>query len=246
MLIATDIDGTLRTKEGVPACSRAFFQELGSAHEWTVVTGRTALNVTQALDGLAPTAPIILENGARLRHEGRTFFERLLDEAAQAWVSDRLEFCVFAAFATATGYVFYAPTGHIPAAVLPLVELVVTEPGRFAERLPRAAKVAMKLRNGLSFEDHPMVSLTRNEDFHDVMTRGTHKGSGLLELARCRGIPLSDIVVAGNDYNDVALFGVEGLAAKVAVGTVPPELARLATHFARDPADLPRVLAHFL
>lgn len=53
---------------------------------------------------------------------------------------------------------------------------------------------------------------------------GVHKGTALAGLCEALGVPLGQVVVFGDNHNDVAMFGLGGLSVAVA-NAVPPLLA---------------------
>lgn len=66
------------------------------------------------------------------------------------------------------------------------------------------------------------VVVSENE-FHSICNRGINKGSGVKKLAEICNIELKDIIVIGNDKNDIDMFQVEGCY-KIATGVaMPPE-----------------------
>ena len=58
----------------------------------------------------------------------------------------------------------------------------------------------------------------------EITNEGVHKGSALLELASTLEIDPADIVVFGDDYNDLPMFAAAGKA--VAMANSPEEVKR--------------------
>lgn len=69
------------------------------------------------------------------------------------------------------------------------------------------------------FEDFHVV-ISENE-FHSVCNKGTNKGSGVKQLAKYCELNLEDIVIIGNDMNDIDMFKLN-VGLKIATGTVKP------------------------
>lgn len=59
---------------------------------------------------------------------------------------------------------------------------------------------------------------------------GVSKGSGVQTFAESLGIPLEHVMVVGDQFNDVSMFSVAGLA--VAMGNAPLDVQRAAHHVA--------------
>lgn len=67
-------------------------------------------------------------------------------------------------------------------------------------------------------EFHVVVS---ENEFHSICNKGINKGSGVKKLAEICNIDMKDIIVIGNDKNDIDMFLMEGCY-KIATGTVMP------------------------
>lgn len=78
--------------------------------------------------------------------------------------------------------------------------------------------------------------------YHEFNHRGSDKGTSAKKVAALLDVPLSKVMVAGNDVNDVPLFRGE-FGIRITVGPACPEsLLRLATHHAETMAELPLIL----
>ncbi|MNO84268.1 putative phosphatase YwpJ [compost metagenome] len=62
----------------------------------------------------------------------------------------------------------------------------------------------------------------------EIIAKETDKGSALRYLAAHYGVPLSDTVVIGDNYNDVSMFRVAGT--KIAMGNAVDEIKQLCTY----------------
>lgn len=69
----------------------------------------------------------------------------------------------------------------------------------------------------------------------EVTAKGVHKGEALAGLARGLGIDLAEVVVFGDNHNDVPMFGMAGLS--VAVANAVPELLQVADRITAASAD---------
>jgi hypothetical protein len=61
----------------------------------------------------------------------------------------------------------------------------------------------------------------------DILPGGCSKGSALLRLARDRGVPASEILAIGDNWNDVSMLEVAGKA--VLMANAPQDLTATAT-----------------
>ena len=82
-------------------------------------------------------------------------------------------------------------------------------------------------------------------EFHSICNKGTNKGFGVKKLAEYCNISLDNIVIIGNDMNDIDMFKID-CGYKIATGAVKPpkELLDLASIYV--PLDeLPEFLLEF-
>ena len=84
----------------------------------------------------------------------------------------------------------------------------------------------------------PTINFSSNDYFYDIGPKEITKGSGVVQLAEVLQIPLDKTIVAGNDYNDIPMFTIKGLLAKIAVSPCPKELSDLATSSIKHPNEL--------
>lgn len=75
------------------------------------------------------------------------------------------------------------------------------------------------------------IVVSENE-FHSICNHGISKGSGVIRLAKILHINMEDIIIIGNDVNDIDMFRLEGCY-KIATGInqPPAELLQLADIF---------------
>ncbi|MDR3363844.1 MAG: Cof-type HAD-IIB family hydrolase [Clostridiales Family XIII bacterium] len=76
--------------------------------------------------------------------------------------------------------------------------------------------------------------LRSSENCFIVTNKGTDKGSAVLRLAECFGIPAAAILAVGNDANDVPMLNAAGVA--VAVKNASPEALAAADYVVGDVA----------
>lgn len=82
-------------------------------------------------------------------------------------------------------------------------------------------------------------------EFHSICNIGTNKGSGVKKLADICNIDIKDIVIIGNDMNDIDMFKID-CGYKIATGAVmpPQELLDLANIYVTL-EELPNYLKKF-
>ena len=70
------------------------------------------------------------------------------------------------------------------------------------------------------------------KDGFDVVVKGNNKGDGVKHLAEVTGTDLSEIMVFGDNYNDVEMFEVAGV--KIAMGNAVDVIKDMATYITDD------------
>ena len=70
------------------------------------------------------------------------------------------------------------------------------------------------------------------KDGFDVVVKGNNKGDGVKHLAEVTGTDLSEIMVFGDNYNDVEMFEVAGI--KIAMGNAVDVIKDMATYITDD------------
>ncbi len=72
------------------------------------------------------------------------------------------------------------------------------------------------------------VVVSENE-FHSICNKGVNKGFGVKKLADICGVSLNDVIIIGNDLNDIDMFKLEcGFKIATGVNIPPKELVDLA------------------
>ncbi|MDP2789735.1 MAG: HAD hydrolase family protein [bacterium] len=89
------------------------------------------------------------------------------------------------------------------------------------------------------------VNASRNESYETVMRRHVSKGAALRQLCEMSDIPLSETLIAGNDYNDVKLFELPARW-RIAVGNDCPKLQKRATCAVATPTAFGELLQTFI
>ena len=82
-------------------------------------------------------------------------------------------------------------------------------------------------------------------EFHSICNIGTNKGFGVKKLAEICNMDLSDIVIIGNDMNDIDMFRID-VGYKIATGAIEPPKELLDLSSIYVPLDeLPKFLQEF-
>lgn len=99
----------------------------------------------------------------------------------------------------------------------------------------------LSLAESGSLSDNFQVTISENE-FHSICNIGINKGYGVMKLAEICGVKLDDIIVIGNDYNDIDMFKINcGYKIVTGENQPPEELVALADKYV-PLNDLPRFI----
>lgn len=90
-----------------------------------------------------------------------------------------------------------------------------------------------------------IVEHVYNSNHCIITTKEITKGSGLINLANHLNISLDDILIAGDDYNDIDMFRIS-VGWKIAVGDKCLELSELSTSRVDSSVELNELLQYFL
>lgn len=256
-LCVFDIDGVLRGTDGVPPETLQVLRTLQkNGVHCTVATGRGFLMAKWLLDGFSPNAPLVVENGGRIvQPEGDDIsFHPIGEEIVQACapIMDQ-ETLLWGTFVERDGgkYRFLASKseGRQKIAEWPqeVVAGITEDPSVFLDWAISAnpAKMAFRARPGDTLQVSPEVPHTFNTGSYDIGPEGINKGTGLEELSQFLGIPMENILLAGDDQNDIPLF-LSDARVKIAVGNQCPDILReRASQWIEGPKDLARALKEY-
>ncbi len=224
----------------------------------TFATGRGYWRTRKCIgDDFAPTYPLVLENGARIcEPDGTTIYAKPLGvrtlQALRTFMTRK--------YLRGVDF-FQLEDGHHVSLHLPGTPALVKN--TFLD----AQYIAAKYRTRTAFMDHLLharcckltffgngkgdipfpkhINCVRNQSYQMVMRRGVSKATAVRWLCTQRNIDLADVLVAGNDFNDVPLFELP-TGWRVAVGsTCPPGLRTNATHHVTSPQAFGTFLQEF-
>lgn len=87
-------------------------------------------------------------------------------------------------------------------------------------------ELTRKISNVQGISVHRMEAWDRNFECLDIVTQGTSKLHGIVEVSRLLGVETHEIIGIGDGYNDFPLLMACGL--KIAMGNAVPELKAIA------------------
>lgn len=241
-LILCDIDGTLIDRTQEITLAFAELKALIAEHHlcFSLASARSLELQQMYLDALDIKGPVLINNGAGARENGRALWDEFLpplcvkDAILEA---DRRDMAIFFCWGdTETVYRhnayiqreideynrynhFYIPLkSEWPS--LKLERVMITDPekeGRVDEIIPFLEPWKEQLQ------------IVRNDARHlDIMKKGVTKGGSIRRLARYLQIELEDIMAIGDGINDIEMIQMAGIG--VAVGNACPELKRVADY----------------
>lgn len=245
-LIVVDVDGTLldpssrvtaRTKHAIRAA-------VASGCVVTLATGRRFAAARPVAEGLGLDLPIILHNGALVKDSvtGDILYHEPLpagaaEEAVEAAVAYRVQPIVYENAGTGQGLLagpsefdgpyagpYLARAGSLLRR-LPYHQLVPPEPPTqmaVYDRAEPVGRVEAALRHS---GVRAITSITSSGgSFFELISASCSKATGIAHFARMQGIPLSDVMAIGDNFNDVEMLRDVGLG--VAMGNAPEAVRR--------------------
>jgi HAD superfamily hydrolase (TIGR01484 family) len=257
-----DWDGTLKTKEGVP---QEVLDGLDHLHRnnvlTTLVTGRGYARIRESVKGnwdkiVTPNTPVMLENGGRFADrdgsENMRYFPLQRREIAgilEAIPRGEVDFMAYFPEAISQRAVIWTPNAS-------KAEELAKNYGHFADisaeaiqslekRMRREKPCMLAIRADFATtREYPTdLSVTTNEGFININSEGVDKGRGVIEVSDMLDLSLAEVLVAGNDHNDIPMLSIPGTQ-RVIVGqalagvlSIPPGFTSVAT-----PADLGKYL----
>lgn len=254
-LIVSDIDGVIALEGVLEGRLVLVFARLQQADVFcTVATGRGYLRTKRCFGPhYEPNCPMILENGGRICDATGTStytrpISRLTCQEVREFMTPRYVEAVDFFQLHDHRYVllrhpqFAEPSGT-PFLDESQIEARYDTVDAFVAHLnrTRCCKLTFFRRRNVKVPFPNIVNWSRNENYYTVMAWRISKGAALRRLCRQLRIPLESTLVAGNDFNDLELFGLPARW-RVAVGKDCPELKRLATDHVRSPAEYAALL----
>jgi hydroxymethylpyrimidine pyrophosphatase-like HAD family hydrolase len=221
-----DINGTIQDREGVPKQITEAFKEMGRRGlRTTVATGRGVVRAKELLGEALPTVvspgmPISVENGGRLSTlDGKNLIYHTLSSDVQTSTLDVLstqksdvEFAAYYPRDSRRGISLWTPTGNVPASFTKrhgdFGELHTDTVADLGKRMldDEACMLIVKPRDIALATAFAGANVEINEGELNILNGGINKGRGVLDIAEFTGTPLNQVMVAGNDHNDVSML----------------------------------------
>ncbi len=222
-----DVDGTLVTHNKLPlSVENGLLHLLRSNFKVSIVSGRGygRLDSAFGIDSnliLSKDFPTILEHGGRIiTLEGRQIFYNPLTikEIQQVFSVLKINKNNIYFFG------FYNKTPGKKAMLYTLhkneVDVIESKYGSFAnvilinnvyEAVEQTKKISpcmiiIKLLDKKVLRTNSELNVTTNEGYYYINSKGVNKASSLMIVLRKLGIKKSEVLVAGNDYNDLEMF----------------------------------------
>ena len=253
-LLALDLDGTLVGDDGIlgPETRRTVREALRRGVEVVLVSGRMPSSLRGYAEALGLRGPVVGHHGALIRllpapgepGPGRLLKHRPLPAAT----ARRL-----VAWARGRGFDVHAnhlerlilPAGHpraedysaflgAKAILVPDLEAALSHPVSKLLAVGDREEVQKALAEATATFAGQATATISHPGFLEFVALGVSKGAAVRWLARRLGIPLSQVLAAGDQLNDLSMLQVVGHPA--AVVTAPPEV-QLAARYLVAPAS---------
>ena len=271
-LVAIDLDGTLLDSHSTisPANRQALVEVAQRGVQIAVVTGRRYQSARKVIADLELPVTLITSNGAMIRSAGGEILRRSLlpCETARRVLEATDEYRIYAVVifdAAGRGQVMMqqgaAPEGplgwyltHSPEHLLQIPDLVAcltTDPIQLMFGGPPecVGPIEPFLRAAFQPLDFHLTwtkYLARNLSILDVMNSGCTKGYAVATWAERLGIPSTDVMAIGDNFNDLEMLQFSGRP--VVMGNSTPGLAHdgWAVTLSNDEDGVARALGRFV
>lgn len=239
-----DIDGTLN-KATIATLKR-------SEIPWSIATGRGFLRTIEVLDK-PPNIPMVLEDGGRVTRLQKDIItvpieketiDLVIKEIATPFINGHIDFAGFCEL-KGTKYHFLSNSTENLSSFSHLISSVSETIDLFKKKLNEKScvKITIKMKKGFYLEPNSNLKWSMNEGLYNFNPHNTDKASGIIKVLNLLNIPMEDIGIAGNDFNDISMFKLPVMV-KIAVGNECSELKELSTHKA-DIQNLQKILGLF-
>lgn len=235
-LIVTDLDGTLfRTDKTISDYTKDVITRCrAKGVQFAVATARMKLLV----DHFIPDIPLdgyICHNGAAVWYRGREIASRRIGaDLVRETLGSLLNASPGARVAVQASDTFYT---NFDAALMTkasvMRQLGISElPDAGAEKINVLVSSAAEAAEYTPLLDESLYIVCSENAFGMIMRKDATKKSGVLDIARGAGIPVSEIAAFGDDYNDIDMLTTCGHA--IAMGNAIPEVKAIASDVCED------------
>jgi Cof subfamily protein (haloacid dehalogenase superfamily) len=240
--VISDVDGTLVThdKKLAPSTIQAVGRLQAAGVPFTIISARPPSGIAWLVEALKPTGPIAAFNGGTIvAPDGEVVERHVLPRTA-----------VEASFAAAEGsgadpwlfaggrwHILNIDNPHVPHEILsaaqePVVETDMTHLFDTVDKITWVSDdpvllhdVQTRMRDMIG--DAATIGLSQTY-YLDLTHPIANKGDGVATLARTAGVPLDQVAVLGDQFNDVPMFERAGIA--IAMGQAPEAVKVKAGH----------------
>lgn len=241
-LFLFDLDGTLTIEHRIiPGKTQETLQKMMEAgYLVSTATGNTFAQFKQKFgQQWTPNAPMILECGSRITTtEGNDLLQKPFTTEVITGLKDFLKhkhihFACYFPLTGGTYDVYSHDEEYVRGRYGAVMGQITSHIDEFFHLMQEkgATRFVIKKHSHHDFdfpEDFPAL-VARNEGVFEITMPGVHKGSMVAELAKHLDIAMSEIVIAGNGYNDIDFFKYAEVPIKIKVGDECPELSEWAT-----------------
>lgn len=221
-----DINGTIQDKNGVPKEVIEGFKAMGrNGLRTTIATGRGVSRAKELLgDALhtvvSPGMPISVENGSRLATlDGKNIAHHTLSPDVRKSSldiidseRDDIEFVAHYPQDNRRGISLWTPNGEVPMSFTQrhgsFGEIYTDSVSDLDARVEadKAGMLIIKPRDTELAAAFTGANVEINEAELNVLNENVDKGRGVQDIAEYVGVPLREVLVAGNDHNDIPMF----------------------------------------
>ena len=232
-LVISDVDGTLvnHDKQLTPGVKAAVGRLATAGVPFTLVSARCPLGVQPLIDALGVTGPVAAYNGGTIfTANGDVIEHHLIPADVARGVLDLAKSAPVSTWVFADG-VWHADTvdnPHVPRERLSANQepVIVTDFVQFAERAEKITLVSddaallASLAKQATERYGPQATIAQSQAYYlDVTATVANKGDAVAALAKAHDVPLDQVAVFGDQFNDVPMFDRAGFS--VAMGQAP-------------------------
>ncbi len=232
-LVISDVDGTLvnRDKKLTPGVKVAVERLKAAGVPFTLVSARCPLGVQPLIEALDVKGPVAAYNGGTIFIAGGEVIERhtIPTEVTRGVLamagSEPVSIWVFA------DGVWHADTVDNPHVARERLSAnqaptIVSDFAQFAARAEKLTLVSddapllARLATEAIGKYGDQATIAQSQTYYlDVTATVANKGNAIAALARAHGVPLEEVAVFGDQFNDVPMFDRAGFS--VAMGQAP-------------------------
>jgi Cof subfamily protein (haloacid dehalogenase superfamily) len=240
--LISDVDGTLVTqnKTLTPATQKAVaaLRERGIA--FAITSGRPPRGMSFFVEPLGLTTPIGGFNGGLITRpdmtplKGHTLapetarqaHDILIDRKLGIWVFSGLDWLLLDRDGPHVGQEEHAV--KFPPTVVPNVEATLSSAYKLvgvSEDHEFLRQCETEIQGALG----PGASVSRSQPYYlDITHPQANKGAAVLNMAALMNVPMAEVAVIGDNYNDIAMFAQSNFA--IAMGNAPDDVKKKARY----------------